>query len=381
MLPAAYSTPSSLADVLSSSLAAVTGTPNPLNLAQVERAVVVLVDGLGSHVLRSRAGHARHLAPKLSKTSIIDSGFPTTTAAALASLCTGTTPGEHGLVGYRVRDVANDRVVNQLSGWDDGMVPEAWQRSQTVFERARAKGIPTYAIGQPRYSDSGFTHAVLRGATYVSGQRLAQRFSEARRILELGGTSLTYLYVHELDVASHAKGSESDAWLAELEQLDSEFANFASSLKPGDGVVLTADHGVLDVPESAHILFDTVPALIDGVELIGGEPRCLQLYLEPDARPAAREGLAAAWRRVEGERAWIATREEAVAAGWFGRTVDPVVIPRIGDVIVAARKRIAYYDSRETGNNGRTMIGQHGSITAEETRVPLLRFGDFAESR
>jgi hypothetical protein len=55
-----------------------------------------------------------------------------------------------------------------------------------------------------------------------------------------------------------------------------------------------------------------------------------------------------------------------------------VVAPRIGDVLVAARKAIAYYDSRDSTNSGRTMIGQHGSWSPAETRVPLLRFGAYA---
>ena len=53
------------------------------------------------------------------------------------------------------------------------------------------------------------------------------------------------------------------------------------------------------------------------------------------------------------------------------------VLPRIGDVIVAARKLIAYYDSREPNQSARSMIGQHGSLTDEELRVPLVRLGAY----
>jgi hypothetical protein len=45
---------------------------------------------------------------------------------------------------------------------------------------------------------------------------------------------------------------------------------------------------------------------------------------------------------------------------------------------VAARRRVAYYDSRENNPSGRAMIGQHGSLTPEETRVPLIPLGQFA---
>lgn len=377
MLPAPYSSGLSLADVLPSSLSALHGEANTLALPPVDRAVVILADGLGAASLKARAGHARHLAPRLGRPSIIESGFPTTTATGLATLCTGVTPGRHGMVGYRVLDAANDRTVNQLNGWDERIDPATWQRQPTVFERAARQDVPSYAIGRARHSDSGFTRAVLRGADYVTAQSIADRFQAARDILDRGGRALVYLYVHELDVAAHAHGWESDQWLTQLETLDAEVVSFGAGLRAREGTLLTADHGVLDVPTSAQVLFDTVPGLLDGVRHIGGEPRCLQLYLEPDAPAETADALAAAWRDAEGARAWVASRAEAVAAGWFGAVVEPQVLPRIGDVIVAARKRVTFYDSRNASASSRAMIGQHGSLTPEETRVPLIRLGAF----
>jgi len=372
MLPAAFTTRASLAAVLPSSLAALSGGANALDLPALDHVVVLVVDGLGASSLRARSGHARTLAPLLGKATTIDAGFPTTTASALATLATGTTPGEHGLVGYRVLDTANDRVVNQLSGWDDRLDPATWQRSRTVFEQARDAGVATHAIGLQKYSDSGFTAAVLRGAEFVGGRTMADRFQAATEVLRAPGPGLTYLYVAELDQLAHAKGWESPEWTAALETLDGLVASLARRLGPKQGMLLTADHGVVDVPASGHVLFDTAPELIDGVRLIAGEPRFLHLHLD---RPEEATAVAERWRTVEGDRAWIATRQEAVDAGWFGPSVHPEVAPRIGDVLVGARKRVAYYDSRDPLDTGRGMIGQHGSLTADETRVPLLRFG------
>ena len=377
MLPTRNSESPRLADVLQSSLAALSGTTNPLGLPAATGTVVVLVDGLGSGVLRSRIGHARFLATHFTKRDVIDGVFPSTTAAAIATLTTGEDPGTHGLVGYAVRDAAGDRMVNQLTGWDAGMDPARWQRVPTIFERARDAGVPAYSIGPERYADSGFTQAVLRGAQYIAAASIEQRFAAARRILDTRPGALIYLYVPELDQIAHAKGWESDKWLAQLEALDAATAHFASEMEPGEGMLLTADHGVLDVPATKHVLFDTAPQLVAGVRHIGGEPRCLQLYLEPDAKAGEADALAAVWRSVERDRAWVATRAEAIEAGWFG-DVHPSIADRIGDVIVAARKKVVYYDSRIVNTAPRKMIGQHGSLSEDETRIPLLRFGIFA---
>ena len=142
MLPVTDDTAPRLAGVLASSLAAVAGdSPEAsvsFELPRVRAAVVVLVDGLGVANVRSRAGHARFLATRMGKRDVIRTVFPSTTAAAIASFATGAAPGEHGLVGYRVLEPGRDVLVNQLNGWEQGLLPEGWQRSGTLFERAAA---------------------------------------------------------------------------------------------------------------------------------------------------------------------------------------------------------------------------------------------------
>ena len=370
MLPAPSPARVSLADVARSCLESTSGAANRLGLPAVRSAIVLLVDGLGADNLRAREGHARTLAGQLGKTTTIETGVPTTTASAIASLTTGVLPGQHGLVGYTVLDAAHDRIVNQLSGWDDRLDPATWQLQPTLFETA---GVAAYAVGPDRYRDSGFSRAVLRGAEYRAATTMLDRLELAVQ-LAVAEPAIVYVYVPELDQACHAFGWQSPQWTRGLEQLDAAVRAVLPSLGPSVGMVVTADHGVLDVPQHSHVLFDMVPELVSGVRFVAGEPRMLHLHLDPGVDAAA---LAATWRDSEGDRAWVATRAEAIDAGWFG-PVLPVVLPRIGDVLVAARKAVAYYDSRDPARSGRSMIGQHGSWSPAETRVPLLRFGAYA---
>ncbi|MBN9240807.1 MAG: hypothetical protein BGO97_13920 [Micrococcales bacterium 70-64] len=373
MLPALTTDGLRLADVLASSLGAVRGEPNRLSLPPVESAVVVLVDGLGASMLKARAGHARTLSAVLGPKSVIEVGFPTTTVASLASLTTGVAPGQHGLVGYTVYDPGLDQAVNQLSGWDPRVDPATWQRMPTFFETAAAEGVDAVVVAPERYRDSPFTHAVLRGARYVPAATMAERAEAALAVLRAPGRHLVYVYISELDQAAHGFGCDSVAWISALEAADAAVATLTAGLGTRQGVIVTADHGLLDIPQHAHVLLEDGP-LLDGVRLIAGEPRCLQLHLEPGVDA---DEVAERWRASEGGRAWVATRAEAVEAGWFG-SVHPDVLPRIGDVLVAARKAVAYYDGRTESPHGRSMVGQHGSWSPEELRVPLLRFGAFA---
>ncbi|WP_395640020.1 alkaline phosphatase family protein [Pseudolysinimonas sp.] len=368
-LPAARAHRFGLTDVLKNALFAVRGERGDLGLPSVRHAVVLLVDGLGSVSLAAHRGYARRLlaAPKA---STIQTVFPSTTASALASLTTGVLPGVHGLIGYLGFDSSGDRVVNSLTGFGPDLDPGTWQRVPTLFEQARDAGIPAFAVGPGRYRDSGFTAAVLRGAEYRAGESLAARLGEVRRIHAAAERSLTYVYAPELDVAAHASGIASGAWSAALEDVDAAVGELVARLGRDVGLLVTGDHGGLDIPRDAHLIVD--PALLDGVRHVSGEPRCLALHLE---RGAVAEDVRDRWQAAEGGRAWIATRDEAIAAGFFG-DVDDDVLPRIGDVLVAARRRVAYY--LDENDRGRGMVGQHGSLTPEEMAVPLLRFGAFS---
>lgn len=376
MLPAPKPEGLSLADVLRSCLDTLHGDDNRLALPPVDNAIVLLIDGLGADALKSSAGHARTLCAAMTSKSVIESGFPTTTASALTTLTTGVKPGQHGLIGYSVLDAANDRVINQLSGWDSRIDPATWQRVPTLFETALESGLDPVVVGPARYRNSGFTRAVLRGARYVSAASVADRISAVSNEIDTRGSSkLIYVYIPELDQAGHAYGWKSREWTSALESADSAVRDLISSLGPRDGLLVTADHGLLDIPIHSHVLVGG--DLLDGVRFMAGEPRCLQLYFYPDADDRQRESTIALWKEREGGRAWVATRAEAVEAGWFGE-VSPEVLPRIGDLLVAARKDIAYYDGREANHAGRGMIAQHGSWSPAEVRVPLLRFGAFA---
>lgn len=375
MLPAHRGETLSLADVLTGSFAAVRGRPSTLDLSVVRSAAVILVDGLGSSSLRERAGHARRLSAALPLThATITAPFPTTTAAALATLTTGRSAGEHGLTGYTAIDPGADRVVRLLSGWDEGMRPRVWQKCETVFEAAVREGVDAVVVGAERYRISGYTEAVLRGARFVVAKSIDDRISTAISLLREGVPRLVYVYIPELDMAGHAEGVNSAAWLSRLDELDAALAPLDRQVPRDAGVLLTADHGMLDVPAHRRRIIAADDELWSGVRHVAGEPRCLQLGLHD---PAQAERVRDRWLESEGARAWVVTRDEAVAAGWFGR-VDADVLPRIGDVLIAARGVVAYYDDRTASASARAMVGQHGSFSPEETQIPLARWGAFA---
>lgn len=369
MLPSESPAARSVVGVADDLFAALRGE-SPM-LPRAESVVLVLVDGLGAITLRAHAGHARILTAGMAKKDVAHSVFPSTTAAALTSILTGVWPGEHGLVGYRVLDRSRDVLVNQLSGWEsDGLDPAVWQSAPTVFERASAEGRPSFAVGVAAYAGSGFSRATLRGSEFVSAATPAERIAAAYELAERHPGAFVYCYMPEVDKAGHKHGIASRQWVSALEDVD---AALAQRIPPGVGVIVTSDHGMVDVPATRQVLLDE--SHLDGVRHVGGEPRMLHAYLEPDADAAA---VLVRWRADFEGVAEVGSRDEAIAAGLFGPRVSDAAAARIGDLLVVAKGVGAVYDSTAADQRSRGMIGQHGGLTPEERQVPLVRLGAFA---
>lgn len=337
-----------------------------LGLPAAERVCVVLVDGLGFENLSERSGHAPFLRSLLHDGAEITCGFPSTTAVSMGIFGTGTGPGRTGMVGYTARDPRTGALANLVS-WDGAPDPLDLQREPTVFEQLTAAGVRVTSIGPARFADSGMTRAALRGARYWAAESLESRVDAAA--FELMTPGLVYLYWGDVDKVGHHEGSESWQWGDALELADRELARLRSVLPAGTEVVITADHGMLDVDRARQHDVARSTALQEGVRAIAGEPRAVHLHATKRKGVAA---LAQRWAEILGDDALVATRDEVVEAGWFGEVAEHVE-PWIGDVVVAARGRATVVDSRVQSARSIALVGVHGSLEPREMRVPYLR--------
>jgi hypothetical protein len=337
-----------------------------LQLPPAARVCVLLVDGLGERLLAARGGHAPFLRELLGTGHVLHTGFPSTTATSMGTFGTGLAPGAHGLVGYQVRDPETGDLLNELS-WESGVDPRAWQPEPTVFERLVAAGVTVTRIGPGFFDGSGLTEASLRGGAFVAASSLDARVDAALAAQRSPAPSLVYVYWGDVDKVGHTDGCGSWAWGEELGAVDLAARRLAARMPADTLLLVTADHGMVDVPAEARTDLATDAELAAGVELTGGEPRAPMLYCVPGAAA----DVVATWRARLGNAMEVLPREEAVAAGWFG-PVSPRVLPRIGDVVAAARGAVSVHDSRCQRPELMRLVGMHGARTPEETRVPLL---------
>lgn len=341
--------------------------PPAFVLPQAGAAVLLLVDGLGHELLHAHADDAPVLAG-LTDTGPLTVGFPSTTPISLTSLGTGLPPGAHGTLGLRFR--VDGELLDAL-GWSSGrrdlrttLVPERVQPEPTVLERAAAAGVAVRSVSPLEFRTSGLTRSGLRGGEYRGVAALGDLAVEILAGVEGPGPRLVYGYHADLDKVGHLYGPGTPAWRWQLRQVDALLGMLLAELPAGTLLAVTGDHGMVAVDRTVDA--DTIPALTDGVALLGGDPRARHVY----TAPGATADVLVAWRAVLGDDASVVTREEAVARGWFGPVADRV-LDRIGDIVVAMHGTAALVRT-EAEPFLSTFPGQHGSFTTAEQLVPLL---------
>ncbi|MBB6172735.1 hypothetical protein HNR23_002795 [Nocardiopsis mwathae] len=358
----------SLADLSPSVLASlgVPGESGPLELPPVRRACVLLVDGMGWEPLLANRGSAPFLSSLIDAAAPITAAFPTTTATSLTTLGTGLSPGHHGVIGLQVAIPGTDRILHQLR-WDPDVDPEAWQPRATVYERAERAGVAASYVAAGAFEGGGLSRASARGSRYLAANDITELAVRTRAALTAADRALAFVYHPDLDSYGHMFGVDSAYWRLHLGHVDRLAEQIAAALPPDSALYITADHGMVDTGPDTRIDVESDPALSAGVRVLAGEARVRQVY----AREGAADDVLAAWRERLAGSAEVVTRDEAIARGLFG-AVDDGVRARIGDVLALAHGDTALVAPKAEPVES-SLVGQHGSLTPVELRVPLLR--------
>jgi predicted AlkP superfamily pyrophosphatase or phosphodiesterase len=296
----------------------------------------------------------------------ITSVAPTTTATALSSLTLGMAPAAHGVIGYKfvVTGPNGQEVLNALrwrtpSGDARRSVPPRKVQPSLAFN---GLGVPV--VSRSDFSGSGFSEVHQHGSREI-GWVVPSSLPLLVRGQLLEGEPLVYAYYDGIDKVAHATGM-GELYDAELAHADSLVAQVASLLPPGACLAVVADHGQVDVGRKAVPVEADVAA---ETGLMSGEARFRWLH----AKPGRAEELLLAAKSHYSTKAWVATREEVVAAGVFGGNPGEECTARLGDVALVPLGDDAYTDPEDSGDM--RLVSRHGGLSPEEVLVPLLATG------
>ena len=331
----------------------------PSPVAGARQIVLLVIDGLGAEQLQERT----RLAPVMTSGTggPITTVAPSTTACALTSLVTGRVPAEHGVVGYRV--ALDGDVMNVLQwsvrGADVRMSVPA--HVFQPFESFPGSTGPVPVVTRYDYGPTGFTAAHLGDVELHRWYTPAGLVTSVRQLVA-AGSPFVYAYYEGIDKVAHAQGL-GDYYDDELRAADRLVGDVLGALPPGAVLVVTADHGQVDVGDSVQVLG---PEIMQDVTLISGEGRFRWLHV----RPGAGDDVARTAAALHGDVAWVRTREQVIDEDWLGGVPSAAVAARLGDVALVPFAPTAFLDPADTGEL--RLRARHGSLTPAEMLIPLL---------
>ncbi len=353
--------------------------------APVRRVVLVLVDALGYLYLRpmlddSRAGIWRQLADRgvfLPMTAIC----PSTTITSLATLMTGASPAQHGLLGYELwlrelgvlAEMLSLKPVygaghDTLVSW--GLDPARLLPVPTLAERLAAEGVATVGLVAGAHLDSPLSQALYRGTGRLMGyDEVGGLWRQLATLLETPPTcpELIMAYWGGLDTSIHLHGTRDGAWQAAwaafTQAMTKGLETLSSRAREDTALIILADHGFVDSPEDAAHDLDSEGSLRSACLVPpSGEARLAFLHA------MGAEGAVQLRRLLEADFAML-DAPVALRAGLFGPGSPADETPaRLGDLLAIARAD-HYLDRLE---RRKRLRGRHGGLSPEEMLIPWL---------
>lgn len=326
------------------------------------RVALVFLDAFG---WRFAERHARHpLLVKLARDGVLApmaSQFPSTTVAHVTTMHTGLPVEAHGLYEWQIYEPSVDRVIRPFVDQDlEGVdVRSLLPDGPTFHHRLATLGVPS-RIWHP-FAPSLYDGAALRGAAPEQYGELADGLAAVTEALAEADRLYAYLYWDRIDATGHVYGPSSPEFDdAALRALDAVYAAFFGPAAPrldDTTLILTADHGQIDV--SPATILD-VDQLVDGLAgrltaAPAGSPRDLFLHVAPHDVDATIADLS----RALGDRATVhASHDLFPSAG-------PRLRARLAPICVLPTGNHTAWLSTHHGHS-QTFLGHHGGRTPEE---------------
>lgn len=317
--------------------------------------VVLLTDGLGSHILDQHLPKDSFLQQH--KVADLSAVFPPTTTAATTSIVSGLAPVEHGWLGWNnyIPDV--DQVVTMFMNTPkDSETPFELNVSHkyfpytNIFEQIRAVGDTAIHV-TPYGGDITYEEHSLD--QFVAGIKQACATPERKYV---------YGYYIEPDHTMHDFGTQAPETHAHILALDTAISQLSQELD-NTLILVTADHGHRNLEykflEDYPKLYETLlrPTSI--------ESRAANFFIKPGMQAQFIDEF----HNNLPDSFILLTKEEVISQHLFGfGRENPRFRDCLGDFMAISLDKYAINETHEQHQ----LKSSHGGLTAEEMITPLI---------
>lgn len=344
-------------------------------IGESEHYLFILLDGFGNYLLERN--------PKLSffkekRVQVLRSVFPSTTAAALSSLATAQYPSTHGAVGWWTHLSEHNLTsvylpfMERKSGktlHEFGIKPEEMYYEPSFYSTLKRRTkcyVPRYYVNS---EFSRYSRAETLGQGY-------EKFDEALKSIEDfafngEGPSFQYFYFPEIDGTEHGEGTDSPSVVALCEDVCAQIKTFSERHQGKIRIVITADHGLIDIPEDNNFLIDDEHPLMDFLKVPPASETRIPMFFLKDLSQS--DKFVEIFNEYFDQQFVLISKENAIQKELFGPKASwhPVALARVGDYIALPK---GPWTLQYRGENYPPLIlkAVHGALSPEETQVPLI---------
>lgn len=373
-------------------------SPNPpLNsgiltkIPRTQKLILILIDGLGflwwekfykDYPLLEKVSAKGEVFP-------LTSVFPSTTPAAITTINSGLLPSEHGLLEWFLYFEEIDQIVETLPFMPigektpdilakRGVNPKILFNGKTIYEKLSKKGIKSFVFLNKDYADSSYNKVAFKKANIVPFGDLNDLFKNFLYIFkEEHKPSYFYIYWGSLDSASHQFGPCSKESKKELKIFSDNAMKLLGKAKNllGDATLLiTADHGQIDINSKDTILLNTLPGFERNLGLSkngqrilpSGNARDVFLQIKDEKLDHTQKFL----QKKLNNKAKVIKKADLLKFGIFGRKKPSKRFhQRIGNLLILpTSNNTVFY---EYTPKHPSFLGHHGGLSKEEMLIPF----------
>jgi hypothetical protein len=342
-------------------------------IGEADHYLFVLIDGLGMDLLHRVPGRS-FLRSNLVEP--LQAVFLSTTATALTTLATAQWPCSHSVPGWWTH--LQDRGITAvtlpfverftkkplaelgMSGEDLFIQPSFWPRLQHT----------PLSILPEELVETTFSIYACGGTARAGYKDLRKAIKTARdAVLGASGPQMTYLYLPQVDKLCHDKGPEHDAVRDLVWVLDQQISDLVHGLAGRARIVITADHGQVQVPAAKHFLLREEDSLLSHLQCPPSGETNVPIF---HVHPGHESSFAAEFSERFGRHFILLTGQDIERLRLLGPgDLSPAMRARMGTFVGIAQEPacLCFGSPEESGSENN---GIHGGLSPAEMMVPLI---------
>jgi hypothetical protein len=342
-------------------------------IGPADHLVFVLVDGLGMNIMKRLPADTflgEHVRMQIHATC------PSTTACALTTVATAEYPAAHGVTGWYTY-VPELKITATILPFQERFSGQSLRSRDLRVEDL----IPLRPVCvQMKHEPMSFTPSYISDTPYNSYARANTSgvgyktltdgvLHVIDRVCQAKSPTYTHLYLPDVDTLCHHVGVEHRDVLPLVMHIDAELRRLADELAGKARIVISADHGLIDVPRHNQALLFLGDPLLELLEVPPSGDARMPIF---HVREGRHEAFVEMFQRRFGDRMVLLSVAEAEDLHLFGPDgLSEKVRRRFGDFIAIPFRPVtlAYHPMEKPTSH--LFLAVHGGLSPEEMWVPL----------